>query len=84
MYEKEKCLLMSHGCAAAGGSLAVRRAGPELTWAAWPHRNQVCLLRIDGDQAEARTVSGRPTDGDHNVIQVGTPTGRVVKVGTRA
>ena len=69
MYEKEKSLLMAHGCAAAGNSLAVLRTG-ELTWAAWPHQNQVCLLRLDGDQVETRSVPDRPADGGQSVMQV--------------
>ena len=62
--------MMPHGCAAAAGSLTVQRTSDGLTWAAWPHRNQVCLLRLDGDQAETRTAAGRSADGTHSVLQV--------------
>ncbi|XP_043242638.1 WD repeat-containing protein 54-like [Amphibalanus amphitrite] len=70
MYEKEKSLLMAHGCAAATNGLAVQRSADGPTWVAWPHGNQVCLLRLDGDRAETRTVAGRSSDGAHSVMQV--------------
>ena len=70
MYQKEKSLLMPLSCAAAAGALAVERGVSGLTRAAWVHRNQVCLLLMDGEQVETRTVSGRTDDGAQQALQV--------------
>ncbi|XP_037077119.1 WD repeat-containing protein 54-like [Pollicipes pollicipes] len=69
MYEREKTLLLTHSCAAGANSLAVRRTA-DATWLAWPHQNQISLVKLADETVESRAVSGRSEEDGQTVLQV--------------